>query len=136
MKKWIFALIIIFVIILITFCSRDENKITVQEKLKKDTYRVIAYKEKIDEKNVQIIKGTMKEGQWKKSAIDLGENPSDYIFYFNYDKEEGVIPVYHLWLTVNPLKVKVYSEKKEMQLEGEEAKQLIKTILDVKFNRE
>ena len=86
MKKWILALIIIFVIILITFCSRDENKFTVQEKLKKDTYRVIAYKEKIDEKNVQIIKETMKEGNWKKSAIDLRENPSDYIFYFNYEK--------------------------------------------------
>ena len=136
MKKWILALIIIFVIILITFCSRDENKFTVQEKLKKDTYRVIAYKEKIDEKNIQIIKETMKEGNWKKSAVDLRENPSDYIFYFNYDREEGVIPVYHLWLTVNPLKVKVYSEKKEMHLEGKEAKRLIKTILDVKFNRE
>ena len=136
MKKWIFALMIIFVIILISFCSRDENKFTVQEKLKNDTYRVIAYKEKIDEKNVQIIKETMKEGNWKKSVIKLKKNPSDYIFYFNYDKEEGGIPVYHLWLTVNPLEVKVYSERMEMQLEGEEAKRLIETILDVEFNRE
>ena len=136
MKKWIFAFVIILVIILISLWSRNENKFTVQEKLNNDKYQFIAYKEKIGKKNTQFIKETMREGNWKKSTIELLKNPSDYIFYFNYDREDGVVPVYHLWLTVNPLMVTVYSEKMEMQLEGEEARKLLKTVLDVEFNRE
>jgi len=136
MKKWILASVIILVIILISFWSRNENKFTVQEKLKNDKYQFIAYKEKIGEENAQFIKETMREGNWKKSTIKLIKNPSDYIFYFNYDREDGVVPVYHVWLTVNPLKVTVYSEKMEIQLEGEKARQLIKAVLDVEFNRE
>ena len=126
---------IILVIILISFCSRDDSKLTVQKKLEKDKYQFIAYKEKIDKKNAQIIKETMREGNWKKSTIELKNDPSDYIFYFNYDRKENMIPVYHLWLTSNPLKVKVYSEEMEMRLEGEEAERLMETVLNVDFNK-
>lgn len=135
MKKWIFAFIIIFVIVLLSLCGRHENKFTVQEKLKNNNYQYIAYKEKMNEKSAQIIKKGVQGGKWKKSKISLKKNPSDYIFYFNYDREERRVPVYHLWLKVNPLKVTIYSEKMEMQLEGEEAKQLVERVLDVEFNR-
>ena len=135
MKKWIFAFIIIFIIIILSFCGRNENKFTVQEKLKNNNYQYIAYKEKINQESAQIIKKGVRGGDWKKSEIDLDENPSDYIFYFNYERDEGAVSVYHLWLKVNPLKVTIYSEKMEMQLEGEKAKQFVERVLDVKFNR-
>ena len=84
MKKWIFAFIIIFFIFLLSYCGRDENKLTVQEKLKgSKKYHYIAYKEKINEKDAKAIKKELQNGDWKKSKIKLKKNPSDYIFYFN-----------------------------------------------------
>ena len=134
MKKWIFAFIIIFFIFLLSYCGRDENKLTVQEKLKgSKKYHYIAYKEKINEKDAKAIKKELQNGDWKKSKIKLKKNPSDYIFYFNEDREDGAVNVYHLWMKVDPLRVTVYSEKKEMKLEGKEAKQLAENVLDVEF---
>ena len=133
MKKWIFAFIIIFIILLISFFGRNENKFTVQEELKKGKYQYIAYKEKIDEEKATAIKSEIQNGDWKKSKIKLKKNPSDYIFYFNEDREDGAVDVYHLWLKVDPLRVTVYSEKQEMKLEGEEAKQLVENVLDVEY---
>ena len=84
MKKLSTLIIIVVVICLLGLWigyTVNGNQITIFKKEKKETYRTIAYKNKISETTAMNIKDIIHSDEWVKGEEE--QSSPDYKFYFN-----------------------------------------------------
>ena len=83
-------MIIICLFGLLAGCTFNENQITIQKKERKEEYRIVAYKNKIDDTTAVNIQEMLNSDEWVKGGKQ--QQKPDYKFYFNlYTSEKRMV---------------------------------------------
>ncbi|MFJ7831333.1 hypothetical protein ACQKIC_16855 [Peribacillus sp. NPDC046944] len=104
-------------------CSDREERISIQKRIGKDTYRFEAYKENINIKKTVKPKEILENVTWKENPMEKDDRKADFIFYFNDRNFGDEIPVYFVWLNSgeHALEVTKDDQNKYVQLNEEDS---------------
>ncbi|MFJ7745615.1 hypothetical protein [Peribacillus sp. NPDC097295] len=123
--KWRLSLFALCLVSLtfVSGCSDTEERISIQKRIDKETYRFEAYKENIKMKSTEKPKEILGNAEWKENPMKEDDPKADFIFYFNDRNLGDRIPVYFVWVNAgeSTLEVTKDDQNKYVQLNEEDS---------------